>query len=311
MLCCVLVGSCVWALGGCAASTPARRDAASLPELPRQAVRIFDRDGKPTTWDAMLGGVSDTDVLVIGETHSHPLGLAAAACLWDDLLGSRKDAALLLEFFERDQQVALDDYLTGVTDEAAFRKAAGRNDGNYPPGHRTMVEAAKAAGKPVFAANAPRRYVRKSKPDGYEDLMRLGAEQRRLFVFPDQLIEGRYHDDFFKLMSTSDHGAGGTGGEMPQDMIEKMYRSQQMWDATMADSIANASLLGYRPAVLVVGRFHSDLDGGTIQLLQRSRPDLKIRTLSMVASDAVEIAEEDRGRADFVLYVGRGPDEGM
>ncbi|MBK7406437.1 MAG: ChaN family lipoprotein [Phycisphaerales bacterium] len=311
MLFCLVLGLGLSALSGCAASTPTRRAAVSLPDRPRQAVRIFDHEGNPTDWESMLAGVSGADVIVIGETHSHPLGLEAAACLWDDLLAQRSAPALLLEFFERDQQVALDDYLTGVTDEAAFRKAAGRNDGNYPPGHRRMVEAAKAAGRPVIAANAPRRYVRKTKADGYDDLLKLGPEQRRLFVVPDSLLSGRYRDDFFKLMSGSDHGMGGEGGEMPPEMIEKMYRSQQMWDATMADSIDRASLLGNRPAVLVVGRFHADQDGGTIQLLQRARPDLTVRSLSMVASDAQEIAEEDRGRADYVLYVGPGDDEGM
>lgn len=292
-------------LAACSTS-PHRKASAALPEQPRQAVRIFDRDGNPASWDAMRQGLMGADVIVIGESHGHPLGLEAAACLWDDVLATGADAALLLEFFERDEQVAIDDYLTGVTDEKDFRAAAGRTDGNYPPGHRRMVEAAKAAGQPVFAANAPRRYVRRSSAQGYEKLAGLAYEQQRLFVTPDPLVEGKYRDDFFEIM-----GGGGHGDDagMPPDMIEKMYRSQQIWDATMADSIVRTHDAGYRPVVLVVGRFHADFDGGTIQLAHRAEPGLDIRTLSMVTSDEQTMDPDDVGRADYVLYVGAEPEE--
>ena len=279
-----------------------------MPERPRQAVRIFDRDGNPTSWEIMRGEVTQADVIVIGESHGHPLGLEAAACLWDDLLASEPNAALLMEFFERDEQVAIDDYLSGVTEkEEDFRKASGRTGGNYPEGHRRMVEAAKAAGRPVIAANAPRRYIRRAKADGYADVTGLGAEQRRLFAVPDPLVEGAYREKFIETMSVGGHGSDEHG--MPQEMIDKMYHSQQMWDATMADSIIKAVRDGNRPVVLVVGRFHSDFDGGTIQLTRRAEAGLNIRTLSMVASDAEAIEEDDVGRADYVLYVGEVPED--
>jgi uncharacterized iron-regulated protein len=307
---CVVAAALLLPSGGCQSTRAGSGPAASLPERPREAVAVYYREGNRAAWEAMVEAVRGADVIVIGETHGHPLGLEAAACLWDDLLARDPEAALLLEFFERDQQVAIDDYLTGVTDEEGFRKAAGRSGGNYPAGHRRMVEAAKAAGRPVIAANAPRRYVRKAQPDGYGELVRLGEEQRRLYALPDAAPEGRYREEFFELMSGSDHGPGGEGGQMPAEMVEKMYRSQVMWDATMADTVVRAALRGYRPVVLVVGRFHADFGGGTVQMIERARPDLDVRTLSMVAADGSSLDEDDRGRADFVVYVGPGPDEG-
>jgi uncharacterized iron-regulated protein len=346
----LIVGSTLIAmlcgLNGCGLMRSAPR-VALLPEKPREAVRVFGEHGERVPWAVMLETVSEADVIVVGETHGHPLGLEAAASLWDDLLAEHPDAALLLEFFERDTQVALDDYLTDITDEAAFREAAKRTGGNYPAGHARMVEAAKGVGAPVIAANAPRRYIRKTTADGYDDLTILGTEQQRLFTVPGQLVEGRYHDDFFELMGGMDHGdegketedaedsddtedvedgeegddaendkdaeggeegKDGEDGSMPLEMIEKFYRSQQMWDATMADSVVRTSGAGHRPAVLVIGRFHSDFDGGTVQFIRQGNAGLRVLTLSMVASDEAEIAEEDLGRADFVLYVGRGPD---
>ena len=266
---------------------------------PRTAVRVFDREGGETTWDDMLAGLNAADIIVIGETHGHPLGLSAAAALWDDVLETRPQAALAMEFFERDQQVALDDYLAGVTGEEAFREAARRSQGNYPEGHRRMVEAAREAGRPVIAANAPRRYVRMTTPQGYERLTGLSDAQRRMFEPPAQLVEGRYRDEFFGLMS-----GGGHGESMPEGMVEKMYFSQQLWDSTMAASVVNATLRGSRPVVLVVGRFHADFDGATVEFIQNSRPDLTVRTVSVVDEASGTIAEEDVGRADYVFYVG-------
>lgn len=287
----------------------ARESVEVMPERPRETVQIFGRQGERVPWAVMLETVSTADVIVIGESHGHPLGLAAAASLWDDLLADHPDAALLMEFFERDTQVALDDYLSDITDDEAFRKAARRTPGNYPLGHSAMVDAAKAAGVPVFAANAPRRYVRKTTADNFDTLTALGPEQRRLFTVPGQLIEGKYRDDFFEIMGGMSHGEESEGSGMPEGMVEKFYRSQQVWDATMADSVVRAIEAGHRPAILVVGRFHSDNDGGTVQFIRQGHPGLTIRTLSMVTSDEADIDEEDIGGADFVLYVGEMPSD--
>jgi uncharacterized iron-regulated protein len=288
-------------LGGCS-STQTRTEA--LPAEVRTAVTIFDKQGNETDWDTMLSAALNADVVVIGESHGHPLGLAAAATLFDDIIASGADTALLLEFIERDQQLAIDDYLAGVTSDKAFRKASRRTDGNYPPGHARMVEAAKAARRPVYAANAPRRYVRMTTKDGYEKLRALNPRQQALFTVPEPMLEGDYKENFFGLMGGMSHGTPETENGIPPEMIEKMYRSQQMWDATMADSVVTAARAGNRPAVLVVGRFHSDNTGGTVQLINRYAPGLKVVTLSMVTTDDATIDDDEIGQADFVLHVG-------
>lgn len=294
-------------LGGCAANRARSGADAVAPALPadiRAAVRIFDEHGQLTDWSSMRAAVTNADVIIIGESHGHPLGLEAAACLFDDILADRPDATLALEFFERDEQLAIEDYLAGVTDQAAFRKAARRTDGNYPPGHARMLEAAKASGRPVVAANAPRRYVRMTTATGYERLAPLSSLQKLNFVTPDPLIGGRYKDDFYALMGGMSHGTPDTENGIPPEMIAKMYYSQQLWDATMADSVARAAMDGGRPVVLVIGRFHSDFGGGTVQLIHRYAPSLSVLTLSMVPTDTEQFDDEDLGRADFVLYTG-------
>lgn len=279
----------------------------ALPIDPRHAVAIYRGDtGQRAGWEELVSAAADADAVMIGETHGHPLGLAFAASLWEDVLARTDRAALSLEFIERDSQVHLDDYLAGLTDEEQFRKASGRTPGNYPDGHRAMVEAAKRAGRPVIASNAPRRYVRIARTSGYDRLASLTPEQRRLFVIPAEMPSGRYREEFFRLMSGM-----GDASHSGKEMVEAIFWSQSLWDATMADAVADALAQGNRPVVQVIGRFHTDFEGGTVQLLRRARPGVRILTLSVADSTGPSLADTDLGRADFVIYAGESGESGQ
>ncbi len=279
-----------------------------------RAVTIFNEDGRPADWATLVAAASEADVVLIGENHGHPLGLAAAAALWEDMLPRCPRAALAMEFIERDEQSRLDDYLTGITDEATFRKRTNRVEGNYPRGHAQMIDAAKAAGRPVVAANAPRPYVRIARTSGYDKLASLTPEQKRLFRIPDELpARGtRYRDDFDKIM-TEDPGQ--SPAPMPDPAAEAQrratldatFRSQSMWDWTMAESVAGAFDKNNAPVLLIVGRFHIDFEGGLAQALKKLHPGSKTVRISFVDAPAPATGaprEEDKARANFIIYVG-------
>ncbi len=275
-------------------------------EVDVHSLRLFNGlSGAVMSWDGLVRAASEADVVLIGEVHGHPVGLAAAAELFEQVAAGAATAALSLEFFERDEQVKLDDYLTGVfKEEKEFLVAAGRRKGNYPAGHRAMVETARANGQPVIAANAPRRYVSIARVSGFEALRGLSEEQRRLFVIPESLTEGRYREKFFEMME--EHSDPGNPDAPPIDG-EGYFRSQCMWDATMADSILAAAEQGRRPVVHVVGQFHSDYSGGTVSRIAQQRSDVLVWTISMVTEWSESLREEDQGRADCVIYVGPAP----
>lgn len=267
------------------------------------ALRLFNgMSGAAMSWDDLVAAASEADVVLIGEVHGHPVGLSAAAELFEQVAARAATAALSLEFFERDEQVALDDYLTGVfKQEKDFLAASRRSKGNYPAGHRAMVETAREGGLPVIAANAPRRYVTKARVDGFDSLRPLSEEQRRLFVIPETLTEGRYREKFFEMME--EHSDPANPDAPPVDG-EGYFRSQCMWDATMADSILRAVAEGRRPVVHVVGQFHCDFSGGTVSRIASQRSDVLVWTISMVTEWSEVLREEDQGRADCVIYVG-------
>ncbi len=302
-----LLAGCRGIGSGAADSGPLRRPE-KLAQVDVSTLHLFNGlSGASMRWDGLVRAASEADVVFIGESHGHSIGLAAAARLWEQIAGTVPTAALSLECFDRDQQVALDDYLDGVVeDEAAFCIASSRNGSNYPPGLRAMVETARAKGQPVIAANAPRRYVYVSRVDGYDALRSLSAEQRRLFVIPDTLTGGRYRVKFFEMM---DEYRGPENPDTPPLDVEGLFRSQNLGDATMADSILQAVAEGRRPVVHVVDQFHCDYSGGAVSRIADQRSDLLVWTISMVAEWSDVLREEDQGRADCVIYVGPGKEQ--
>lgn len=295
--------------------------AAPPPPLPtgaeaRAVVVLNGHTGEPVAWEALVSAAADADAVMIGENHGHPLGLAFAAALWEDVLARADRAALSMEFFERDEQAGLDDYLAGLTDDKAFRTRTRRTDSNYPPGHRAMVEAAKAAQRPVIAANAPRVYVRLARSASFERLAELTPEQRRLFRIPDELPppDSRYRRDFDEIMdkphvppAPPNSPGAEPKPETPEekaDRIERGFRSQSLWDWTMAEAVADALTDGHAPVVHVVGRFHSDFNGGLVAALEKLRPGTRIVTVTTIDEPPGTLREGDRERADFVVYVG-------
>ena len=292
-------------VSGCAGTppTPFHKRAPVLPPEARELVMVDGESGDDVSWEQLVERARGVDVVLIGETHGHPQGLAAAAFLFDELLADDSlHPALALEFFTRDQQLGLEDYLSKVTTESGMVKALRLTHGNYPDGHRAMVRAARKAEAPVWAANAPRRYVSLSRKRGYPFLQELGPLQAQQFVVPESLTEGDYRDRFEELMTHDD--------EPPTpEKLTAVFRSQNLWDATMADSVVRSVRAGGVPTVLVVGHFHVGFDGGTKQRVRDAEPERTMLTLTFLDETSDVLRDEDKGRADVVIYAGAFPEE--
>ncbi|MCP4798060.1 MAG: ChaN family lipoprotein, partial [Phycisphaeraceae bacterium] len=94
------------------------------------------------------------------------------------------------------------------------------------------------------------------------------------------------------------------------DAIDAVFRSQQVWDATMAASVVDGlDQPGTDRVVHLIGRFHSDLEGGTIVEIRKRRPDSDILVVSCVrtSSPVRELDAEDLGRGDVVVYTPEDP----
>ncbi len=296
-------------LGGCGVGPPINpaRPHAYAKQVAGTDVRAFDgRTGEAIVPYKFEQLTARADAVLFGELHGHPVGLPVAAAIWKDMLSVRdrdETPALLLEFFERDQQLAIDEYLGGMIDEEAFIKQAGRSASNFPEAHQAMFNATMDAGGVVIAANAPRRYVRLARLEGYDRLRAMSPAQRETFVLPPtEDGPADYRERFVEIMGgmRSTDGAGKQPGMDPMDFL----RSQLVWDATMADSVAMALKAGHEPVALVIGRFHVEFNGATVEYVKRQRPGADVLTIVMVERWSEELAEEDKGRGDIVMYVG-------
>lgn len=272
---------------------------------------MFEGDtGRVATWADLVEGISWSQVVFLGEIHDHREGHQVQVAIVEDMLAATPGTAVSLEMFERNEQPIVDAYLRGELEEATLVERTGsaswapKNsaDGSWSEFYQPLVDRAKEAGSPVIAANAPRVYVRQARIDGYDALNALPPEERSHFDLPKRLDDGAYRQRFNAVMTPE--------GEDPADparlaSLDQTFRSQQMWDATMARSIATALDDGAPKVVHCLGSFHSDYRGGTVLALRDAKPFVRILTVSIVPEAATALRERDRGRADIVIYAPR------
>lgn len=80
------------------------------------------------------------------------------------------------------------------------------------------------------------------------------------------------------------------------------FRAQQVWDATMAESVARAHER-HPQVVLFVGEFHLAHVGGTYLRIRHALPAAQIATVSILRSATPESFDPaDTARADLVIY---------
>lgn len=122
---------------------------------------------------------------------------------------SGRPLSISLEFFERDVQPVMDEYLLGLCRESDLTKDA-RAWPNYSRDYRPMVEFCKSKGLRVICANAPRRHVSLAGRGGSEMLSKL-PDKCRAFL-PPLPIPGPsalYADKFRWTMETMQPGTNG------------------------------------------------------------------------------------------------------
>jgi uncharacterized iron-regulated protein len=136
--------------------------------------RVYDANGNESSLNAVISRALESDVVLVGEEHNDPLAHYLQAQLLKELVERSGDRplALSLEMFERDVQHVVDEYLEDEISESHFKKS-GRAWSNYDTDYKPLIEAAREAGIPVIAANAPRRYVNRVSREGAESLESL------------------------------------------------------------------------------------------------------------------------------------------
>ncbi len=292
-------------LVGCAG--PGRADLgrnAPVPDV-RQTVTIYDgSSGSPLSWADALNRIGTWQIALLGETHDDDVGHAIQLAILEDL-GARGPIHLAMEMLERDEQLIVDDHLddiiTGTQLASLTNSSDWAGDGSWTAWYQPLIDAARASGGRVIAANAPRRYVRRARTDGFEFYDTLDPARRAFVEVPTGSFDA-YRARFGALMNSMREESG--MGPAADAALDATFRSQLVWDATMGDSVVRAWRDGASPIALVVGSFHVEHDGGTRVVIERAAPGARVGTMLVVADPSDSLRDEERDGAEIVIYAG-------
>lgn len=236
--------------------------------------KIYDvKNSKIISSQDLVKSLKEIDVVFFGEEHNDSIGHWLEADLFKQLFASYPKTALSMEMFHTDVQVIIDEYLAGNISEKNFIKEA-RAWNNYKD-YRPLIDFAKEKGLHVTAANAATRYSNLVTKSGLEGLKSLSkASKAFLPPLPIDTADGKYYAKFIETMGG--HNMGGM----------KIYQTQNLWDATMAWSIARYIKKHKGSKVLQLnGRFHSDEQLGTFAKLKEILPKLSLCNISCFYAD--------------------------
>ena len=277
------------------------------------AYRVFTGAGTPASLDDIVAAMARHQVVFVGETHDDPTGHMLEATLLERAYAAysaERPVVLSLEFFERDVQLVMDEYLAGLISERMFLKDS-RPSTRYESDYRPLIEFAKERGLAVLAANAPRRYVSRVATHGREALDGLSAGAREYlpplpYGQPSDAYRRQWIQEISELMEQEGTKCGVPlpaleGGQdtvtaqasmSPHGSMGNQMHSQVLWDATMAHSIARALSAEPRTLVLhVVGGFHVQYGTGTPEHLAAYRPGTSFLIVLMRPVESVDTFE--------------------
>lgn len=286
----------------------------------RPAYKLFNEDGKKVKYEKMLEASSEADIVLFGEYHTNPISHWLQLELTSDLFKARGEALILgAEMFEADNQLILDEYLSGMITETKFEEEA-RLWKNYLTDYKPLVEIAKENELTFVATNVPRRYANMVFKKGVVSLDSL-SDEAKSYMAPLPLVYDTSLNCYKQLMGAGSSPIAETpmvdsispmgktkmpmGGKSPLDghVSMNLVNAQAIKDATMAHFIME----NWEPSMLFVhynGAYHSDEFESMYWFLKRANPDLNIVTISTVSQDDIEtLEEESQGKADFIIAV--------
>ncbi len=259
----------------------------------KPAYYFYNNKGKKVKYEKVLKAALEADVVFFGESHNDPIAHWMEYEFTKSFFKAKgKDLVLGAEMFERDNQLILNEYLTGKISGKSFKDEA-RLWPNYSTDYKPLVDFAKENGLPFIATNIPRRYASVVYKKGFEGLDQLDAEAKS-YIAPLPIA----YDSALKCYNDMLHMPG-MGGHVN----ENFPKAQAVKDATMAYSIAGYAEKG-KLFFHYNGSYHSDNYESILWHLNKYKPGLKIVTITTIEqADIDTISDETKKLADFILVV--------
>jgi uncharacterized iron-regulated protein len=251
-----------------------------------------------------LKAVQPGDVLVVGEKHGfypHHQNQSQVISILQDFGHS---VHLGFEHMDYTKQGALADYLNGSLSEPKFLKKIGWGKSQFSSCYeytesvafngpfsvtpfscyRQQLWLPGLTSATALAINLPRRITNKVFREGVGSLT-----SKELNLLPPNYELG--NDLYFERFKAVISGSGGSHGPISDEVLEKMFWAQSLWDETMAWK--TLEFLQGRPSdvvVIIVGDFHAAYGGGLPDRLM-ARGASKVHVISQMLAEDLKHAD--------------------
>ncbi len=297
-------------LCACASTRPLSPTEAIAAAPSPLSLSAFDgATGALISWREVLDRVAAADAVFVGETHNDATAHAIEHELVASFLAAHHPAAVSMEFLERDDQAATEDYLAGAISMDEFIARTKSKDwagaDSWIPWYQPMIDSAKRSRAKVVAANAPRKYVSSARVDGYTALLALPGEERVLFEVDEEIARDGDWERLRELMIEMRHDSAKEDNAKPEppsdDDVDAIHRSQRVWDRTMGTSAARAySNCG--AMIHIVGGFHAGNRLGTVAQFLKACTPRQVLIVALEPSKSQTLDPSDADGADVVIH---------
>jgi uncharacterized iron-regulated protein len=215
-----------------------------------QWVRPRADGAAPVAAQAIVDQSLAADVVLLGETHDSAEHHRWQLQLLIALHARRPDMVIALEMFPRRVQPALDRWVAGELDEAAFLEASDwRAVWSFNPSlYLPIFHFARMNRVPLLAVNVDRALTRAVAERG---LASLPENEREGISDPAPALAGYVDLLFDSWLEHLPLKPGDASPERDSDDFRRFVETQLVWDRAMAEGIAAAR--ERQPGVLVVG----------------------------------------------------------
>lgn len=264
-----------------------------LPAQNKPAYQLFDRQGAPLEYNHLMEQAIENKVVLFGELHNNPIAHWLQIELTNDLYQAVSNQLVLgAEMFEADNQLLLNEYLSGMILQKNF-EAEARLWNNYETDYQPLVVFAKDNNLPFIATNIPRRYAALVNREGFEGLEQLSPTAKE-YIAPLPIAYDPSLPGYQAMMQMEG---------MPAHISANLPKAQAIKDATMAHFIllnmnADGIFLHFH------GAYHSNNDEGIVWYLKQKEKDLPVLTITTVEQQQVHTLDPEHiGLADIIIAV--------
>lgn len=211
---------------------------------------INGTDASPTDLATFVRQIPKGSVVVLGEIHNLEVQQARQLELMQELRKQGHEVSVGLEFFERPNQVQVDQWLNGELSEKDFLEAIAWGGFSFDNYKLQAQFPDRAHGETTLALNVPRRVTTQI---GRSGLASLSAQDRALLPADFTLGNRNYLMRFAQQMPH----------HVPIQVLENYFTAQSAWDDSMA--LTATDYMKAHPGktlVIVVGAFHAEFGGG-------------------------------------------------